>query len=177
MKKLPLLLMLATPAFGQTPEATPHFPTFETLNEAAVKALSVAYQVSHYYEVGGVILKMADGTYAIARPRTDLSGDSLTKIDMDPMGYPGEIAADYHTHPCNSTTHIPSVFSPDDLRSNRSYKSIGYVADLCTGKVMVYDPAVDKLTPMETMEGWAGHQVGQFVVDGVVLDTNLGVVL
>jgi hypothetical protein len=155
-----------------TASAPPQPTTFETLNEAAVKALENAYRISHYYEVGGVLTKLG-GRYGMGRPGSDVSGDSLSVINMDPLSYHGEIMATYHTHPCNSNTHIPAVFSPTDTHSDRSYKVIGFIADLCTGKVSRYDPAVDTSPDVTSEDGWAGHEVGQFTVDGKVLDEHL----
>lgn len=146
--------------------------TFATLNEAAVRALENAYRISHYYEVGGILGKLGV-KYVIGQPTSDVSGDSISVINMDPLSYKGVIVATYHTHPCNSNTHLPSVFSPNDTHSDRSYKVIGYMADLCTGKVTMYNPEVDIGLDADSPEGWKGHDVGQFAVDGVVLDEHL----
>lgn len=155
----------------RTPAKHEQTPTaFESMNEAATKALAYSYHVSHYYEVGGVIVQVGD-KFAIGKPCSDVSGDSLSCMDLDPARYTGSIVATYHTHPCNSNTHIPAVFSPTDTHSDRAYGKVGYVADLCTGKVSKYDPATDKL-PDDGI--FAGLQVGQFPVDGVVLDEHLG---
>ena len=151
---------------------TPAPTTFETMNEAATKALEIAYHYSHYYELGGVITKI-DGRYAVGMPSTDWSGDSV-ELNMDPLKYKGEVVASYHSHPCNSTTHVPAVFSPADLHEDRSYRLPGYIADFCTGIVTVFDPATDKPPMSANVEGWLGRQAGKFEVDGIVLDKDDG---
>jgi hypothetical protein len=144
--------------------------TFATMNEAAIFALQNAYLNSHYYEVGGVITRVGD-KFAVGAPRTDWSGDSV-EIDDDPADYHGIIVASYHTHPCNSTSHVPAVFSPTDLRSDRSLGHPGYMANLCTGIVTMYDPLADVVPAATRIIGWSGHVVGQFHVDGVALDAD-----
>jgi hypothetical protein len=148
--------------------------TFETMNEAAVKAMEYSYHVSHYYEVGGVITKLPNGKFAMGAPITDFSGDSIAEIDFDPLDYHGEIVASYHTHPCNSHTHVPSMFSPEDMHSDRSHHTVGYVANLCTGDVMRHDPSTDHPNPHN---GWAGTVIGKIPVDGAVLDEHTAEIL
>jgi hypothetical protein len=171
---LAALLIVVGVVHGAEPAPAVPISTFETMNEAAVKALEYAYHLSHYYEVGGAITKLG-GKFAMGGPITDFSGDSIANIDMDPMHYHGEVVANYHTHPCNNHTHVPALFSTNDMHSDRSYKTIGYMADLCTGKVHKYDPAVAVVSMAEAMMmGWEGPVVGQFAVDGVSLDVNMG---
>lgn len=151
------------------PEPSPTL--FNSMEEAAVHAEQLSYNATSAYELGGVITEV-NGKFAIGLPRTDFSGDSLSQIDMDPIHYHGTIVANYHTHPCLPHTHDPSVFSPEDLRSDRSYKSIGFVANFCTGKVMKYDPSKDVLPDNSRTKGWAGTQVGTITVTGQVLDSE-----
>jgi hypothetical protein len=148
----------------------PSLRLFNTMNEAALYALQDAYHDSHYYEVGGVITRVGD-KFAVGAPRTDWSGDSV-EIDDDPADYHGVIVASYHTHPCNPTSHVPALFSPNDLRSDRSLGHTGYMADLCTGIVTMYDPLTDVVPVVTRIVGWSGHMVGQFHVDGVALDAD-----
>jgi len=149
-----------------------HEPTsFETMNEAAVYALKLAYSLSHYYEIGGVIT-MLDGKYLIGYPTTDFSGVSVDlNAVLDPGHYKGVIVANYHTHPCNSNTREPAVFSPEDLHEDRAFRYPGYMADFCTGDVHLYQPGVDKLPADAGREGWLGTVIGHFPVDGLVLDS------
>jgi hypothetical protein len=145
--------------------------TYDTSREAAVYALANAYHLSHYYEVGGVITRLDDGSYGIGRPSTLWAGDHV-EVDHNPLNVRGTIVADYHTHPCNKFTHVPNLLSPQDVVDNLEHNVIGYMADLCTGKVVEFDPSSDKINPLELPDGYDARDVGQITVDGVVLDSE-----
>lgn len=175
-----LVLNIVMPRAAPHPHGPRQAPTppqqvheYDTMDEAAVAALRLSYGITPAYEVGGIIAKLPDGKFAIGKPNTDLSGDSISSIDLDPLNYPGVIVAWFHTHPCMPNTHLPTLFSPPDLATSRTYRYPGYMANLCTGKVAKYDPAVDQLTAEEVHEGWQGPIVGSFAVDGTALDVNL----
>lgn len=160
---IPQIVLVASLALAPAPT------TFDSLEEAAVYALSISYRLSHYYEVGGVLVKIGD-KYAIGAPHTDWSGDSLEfGEDHDPDLYTGVIVGDYHTHPCNSHTHVVSQFSPQDLLGYRMFHVQGFMGDLCTGDVHTFVPGVDK-RPDEYDGTSPGRIVGKFKVDGQVLD-------
>lgn len=48
----------------------------------------------------------------------------------------------------------------------------GYMVNFCTGNVVVYDPAKDKVPDILKTVGWPGRYVGTIQVNGVVLDLN-----
>jgi proteasome lid subunit RPN8/RPN11 len=175
------LALALLPARADTPAPANHPREFDTATEAAVRAFSTIYtHISQYYEYGGVIAKRPDGKYVAELPTTEYAGDR-TSIDTDPLEYPAgdEIVATYHTHPCLPSSHIPGSFSPDDLKSSREERYPAYMADLCTGNVHYFDPAVDK-SPDEMASRLgaalggklpdAGHIVGHFPVSGVSLE-------
>jgi hypothetical protein len=145
--------------------------TYGSVREAAIYALAGAYALSHYYEVGGVITRLDDGTYGLGRPVTLWSGDHV-EVNHNPLAVRGTIVADYHTHPCNKFSYIPSVMSGEDVVDNLEHSVIGYVADLCTGKVMEFDPSKDKVNPLTLEEGYKAREIGQIAVDGIVLDSE-----
>lgn len=112
---------------------------FDSMNEAAVYGLQIAYSWTPAYERGGVVTKLADGKFAVSIPRTEYAGDHVD-IDEDPDLYQGTIVATYHTHPCLPTSHVPSMFSPDDLKMARAAGHVSFIADLCTGFVHRWQP-------------------------------------
>lgn len=159
----------------------PH--VFDSANEAAVSALAKAYELSPYYEHGGVILRGADGKFRASYPATDYHGDSL-EIDEDPLPYTeyGTVVATYHTHPCLPLSHVPDVFSPQDLKSDRITNHEGFLLDTCSGEVHAFMPGVDKIEPHEVHdllelvlgnEGATakGRIVGHVSVTGARLET------
>jgi hypothetical protein len=152
-------------------QVVPKATTYKTLREAATYALANAYKLSHFYEVGGVITRLDDGTFGIGRPTSDFSGHEV-EISHNPLQVYGTIVADYHTHPCNSSTHVPALLSPQDVVDNLEHALIGYMANLCTGKIVEFDPAKDKVNPLTLSEGYAAREVGQITVDGQVLDSE-----
>jgi hypothetical protein len=146
--------------------------------EAAIYALSRAYNDHpHYYEYGGVIVKMANGKFNASAPTTE---GNATHIDIneDPEKYDGHypVVSDYHTHPCIEG-YVPGVFSAQDLISMREYQRGGYILDECTGDVHYWKPgdAYDKPDPKEGIDvlslfrdrrSAAGIVVGKIPVDG-----------
>jgi hypothetical protein len=131
------------PSLGD-PALLPHlYPEhYAALDEAAVVAIQHAYDHSQFYEYGGVILQMADGSYQVGVPGTNYRGGGV-HIDDTTDGWPGTfIVADYHTHPCMPYTHFVGVFSDQDVGSNDRTSLIGYMGDLCSGVVRRYVPGV-----------------------------------
>lgn len=167
MLALATLVILTAPA--KTPELMP--TTYATEQEAAIAALEQSYQWSNQYEYGGVVLKAIDGTFVISRPITDFRGDSVYIVREVGEGY--TVVADFHTHPCLPYSHYPNVFSDNDVRINDNYEVRGYMADLCSGVIRVYDPKVDlhnrcwfnEDDPAEPPDcGSYGREVGRFPI-------------
>lgn len=158
--------------------APPASPTeFDSMNEAAVKALQISYNLSPAYERGGVITKLANGKFAVGVPTTEYAGDH-TDIDEDPELYNGAIVATYHTHPCLPTSHVPGMFSPDDLKSARITGHATYIADLCTGNVHRWQPGdsydafpfkdgMSRVSALFAPQVAYGKTVGHITVNGV----------
>lgn len=168
MKKIlfAAIAAVATLAYAKTP---PKLTEFNTAEEAAVLALTDAYAISHYYEVGGVIIRQANGKFTVGVPFTQYSGASV-EIDYDPERYTGMIVGDYHTHPCNTNKFIPNSFSPNDLQQYRTYHTEGFLLDMCTGKIHAFKPGIDKRNPDD--EDTEGRIIGRIPVDGKVTDTD-----
>jgi hypothetical protein len=135
---------------------------FDTPTQAAVYALSASYDLSSFYEYGGVITQLPDGKYGASFPQTDYHGDSVM-IDEDYSDYSGgyPVVATYHSHPCLPDSHVPELFSPADVHLARSFMRPGYMLDECTGVVRVFDPVVDKDN---------GREVGHVSVSGVPVE-------
>lgn len=142
---------------------------FDSATEAATVALKIVAKIAPYYEYSGVVLGRPDGTFVLPPPNTQFSGDS-SRSDVDPASYKIPIVAGYHTHPCLPYSHVPGVFSPQDLRWARVSKTPEYMLDMCTGDVHLYDPAVDVLTPVQLLEGAAVRTVGHVPVPGTPLE-------
>lgn len=149
-----------------------------SMNEAAVVALAKAYnEHPHYYEYGGVITRMPDGTFNPSVPVT-IGHASNMDIDEDYEAYEGHypIVAAYHTHPCLQG-YIPSKFSPTDLHTARESGRPAYILDECTGDVHRwqlgdgYDPPPEHKDFIEIIIGGpdqlsSGTIVGHVPVDG-----------
>lgn len=172
-------LLLTRGAFADAPAPVHHPREFDTATEAATWAFSTIYTrlgAASYYEYGGVIVRAPDGKYVAALPTTEYAGDHVG-IDTDPLSYPvgDTIVATYHTHPCLPVSHIPGNFSPNDLTVAREERYPAFMADLCTGNVHLFDPAVDKSPDpvSNVLAGGAassGRIVGHFPVSGVSIE-------
>jgi hypothetical protein len=138
---------------------------FDTIQEAGVYALQNAYNQSNAYEYGGIILETSEHKFLISAPTTKYSGDS-TEIDHTNTHFKTWIVADYHTHPCLPYTHITSLFSEPDLASNMYLNIIGFIGDLCTGKVHEFDPSKDK--PDDVTVTWPSGHV-ESLTDGHII--------
>lgn len=141
----------------------------ESMNEVAVYVLAAAYTRAHYYEYGGVIVRLPSGLFAATRPITQ-GHAANTEIDEDPESYHGNfpIVADYHTHPCLAG-YVPEVFSPTDLSSMRSFNRPGYILDECTGNVHYWQPGDaydDTDGNIFADQTAAGRIIGHVPVDG-----------
>jgi hypothetical protein len=152
-------------------QAKPEAP--ETEVEAAMMAFAAAYNDHpHYYEYGGIIVKMPNGRFNPSKPVTDGHNDNI-EIDEDNESYDGHfpIVASYHTHPCMAG-YVPGVFSPADLHSSRVSNRPGYILDECTGDVHYwapgdpYDKPTDALEALMGVELATGKIVGHIPVDG-----------
>ena len=146
---------------------------FDSANEAAVSALSIAYNTHpHYYEFGGVIVQAKSGKFAASIPVTVGHADNMS-IEEDPEAYADSlpIVGNYHTHPCING-YMPGVFSPADLHAARSLNRPTYILDECTGDVHYWAPGDGYDKPHDKMEELMGVQlatgkiVGHVAVDG-----------
>jgi hypothetical protein len=153
---------------------------FKTEVQAALYIVRKIYEVSHYYEYGGVILLSPQG-YLVSIPSTQHHGTDV-EFDTDPESYDFPITASYHVHPCLANA-FPSVFSPGDLAGSRATKTPGYVLDECTGFLHYWAPgdgylSADQLlklgvNPIALMHGVQlspGKIVGAIKVDGAVIN-------
>lgn len=169
MKLLALAALVLLVPDEKMPELMP--TTYATVQEAAVAALKQSYEWSNQYEYGGTVVRTPDGKFAFTRPHTDWRGDSVHVIFNTAEGY--TLAADYHTHACLPYSHYPNVFSDRDVWLNDYYATLGYMADLCSGVIRVYDPKVDlhnrcwfnEDDPAEPPDcGSYGREVGRFPI-------------
>lgn len=116
---------------------------YDTVDQAAIAALTMSAGKSELYEYGGLILRTANGRFRFTEPRTMYRGDSVYVGSTTDVDYPGYyVVADYHTHPCLPYTHFAGVFSDADVEGNRRTNTIGYLATLCYGRVLRYVPWV-----------------------------------
>lgn len=144
-----MLLVLALLAVGSAsaddtvmPDLTPTY--YDTLLEAAMAGVQMAYDRSNAYEYGGAIFRTTNGRYRVAYPDTDYRGDGVgITYDNDYAGY--ELAGDYHSHPCLPYSHWPNVFSDSDVNSSTRNGVPGFMADLCSGVVREFVPGVTPL--------------------------------
>lgn len=151
-------------------------PSYETVNEAAVILSARLYQCSHVYECSGVIALQSDGRYSTSAVRSDEQGDRVSVIKVVPPGW--KIVADVHSHPCLPDSHFPAVFSPEDVSSATMHRTPGYMVNLCTGVVRVFDPTKDSPNDAVLEEvdfyGAIGRIVGTIPVDGKSVEPNEG---
>jgi hypothetical protein len=141
---------------------------FATINEAALFAFQYILKqpVSTYYEYGGQIVQMPDGKYALAMPDTDYSGDRVS-YSADPDDYKGKLVASYHTHPCLPDSHVPGVFSGNDIQGFRVFNRPGFLLDLCTGDVHYWAPG-DPVEPRFSGSS-LGDLRGELVAKGKIV--------
>jgi hypothetical protein len=152
-------------------------PAYDTLEEAGVHGVLRAYECSHAYECGGPIAMRPDGKFVVGPVKSTYSGDSVELSHGVPAGW--ILVADYHTHPCNNTSHAVSFFSPQDIAGYELRKIVGFMGDLCTGDVHEFRPGVDSPNgdPIPGEPGyWLSHGrvVGQIQVDGKSQEPNTG---
>jgi hypothetical protein len=180
-----LLLLAALATTITSAQDTAHPPAkqvkyFATQDQAALYVMERIYEVSHYYEYGGVIVKSKQG-FALGVPDTQHHGMDV-QFSVDPENYEYPIVATYHVHPCLKNAY-PSVFSPPDLSSSREEKLPGYVLDECTGAVHYWAPgdgymSVDDMiklgvNPIQLAMGVQlspGRIVGTIHVDGIQIN-------
>lgn len=151
-------------------------PSYETVNEAAVVLAARLYQCSRVYECSGVVALRSDGRYSMSAVRSDEQGDRVSVTKLVPPGW--RIVADVHSHPCLPDSHFPAVFSPEDVSSATMHRIPGYMVNLCTGVVRVFDPAKDSPNDAVLEEvdfyGAIGRVVGTIPVDGKSVEPNEG---
>ena len=168
------MLMLSTAIADPAPKPT----EFATADAAATWALTAVYDISPYYEYGGMIVRTPAGKFIAVRPHTDREGTSVS-MDYDPEDYPYPIVATYHTHPCIDGA-LSGKFSNQDLSNARSFNTPSYIANFCTGEVQRWSPGdpYDKPTDaakLLSVIGLSARQlaggvvVGHFKVTGQVL--------
>lgn len=155
----------------QASECVDQPPKFCTMERAALVALAATYQISQYYEYGGIVGRDEQGMYGASLPDTDYEGDRV-EIDQDPDNYNHgiTIVATYHTHPCLPRSHIPQLFSVPDLRIAREFNRPAFVANLCNGEVREYVPGADEVVEYKGQRMSKGHLVGTFKVSGTPLE-------
>lgn len=151
-------------------------PSYETANEAAVVLAARLYQCSHVYECSGVIALRPDGRFSNSGVRSDEQGDRVSITKLVPHGW--KIVADVHSHPCLPDSHFPAVFSLEDVSSALMHRTPGYMVNLCTGVVRVFDPLRDSPNDAVLDEvdfyGAIGRVVGTIPVDGKSVEPNEG---
>lgn len=163
-------------ASPQVPSLLDQLPAYDTLEEAGVRAIERAYRCSHYYECSGVIVQRdSDGKFVVGPVRSDYSGDSVGISTRVPPG--GKLVADFHTHPCLPVSHDIAVFSPNDVASQTKLGIVGFMGELCTGKVHRFIPGKSPLSTLSDDHDTtvsAGDIVGQIAVDGKSLEPATG---
>jgi hypothetical protein len=99
-------------------------------------------------------------------PDTDYSGDRVS-YSADPDDYKGKLVASYHTHPCLPDSHVPGVFSGNDIQGFRVFNRPGFLLDLCTGDVHYWAPG-DPVEPRFSGNG-LGDLRGELVAKGKIV--------
>jgi len=151
-------------------------PAYDTLEEAGVRASLRASQCSFVYECGGAIAQRPDGKFVVGPVMSSYSGDSVEVPHGVPDGW--KLVADFHTHPCLSSSHTPSYFSGPDVANSVRYHIVGFVVDLCTGLVHEFDPS--KLSGEGAKAALSGGYstlgkiVGHITVNGLDLEPVMG---
>lgn len=130
-------IQLILEGLGVVPESTGQLTRYDTLEEAAVKAIERAYRCSRNYECGGSIAKDPNGKFVVGPVDTDYEGDSVGIPRFEPTGWTA--VAMYHTHPC-IPDHATGLFSPQDMAGATMKRVLAFMGDLCTGDVHEYDP-------------------------------------
>jgi hypothetical protein len=154
-------LLAAACGFAQTSVSVADLPRFDTLHEAVMYNAYRLEACSHYYECSGFIMVDPKGQFVVAPVRTDYQSDHVRiKDDTGPDGW--VVAADFHSHPC-LPRHFPGLFSPQDMISAITTRTIMYMVDLCTGDVHEFIPGVTKPDDVAVEDIWlsAGKVVGK----------------
>lgn len=134
-----LAVTIVFPFVAESPELMPTI--YPSEQEAAIAALKQSYEWSNQYEYGGTILRTSTGDFVISRPETNFRGDSVHINFNAADGY--TVVGSYHTHACLPYSHWPNVFSDADVLFTDRHAVRGYMADLCSGVIRVYDPNID----------------------------------
>lgn len=147
---------------------------FDSLNQAAIAAVQESYKLSNHFEFGGLLVYSTETLkYYYTTPHTNLSIDSVY-VDHDivfPKHPEMTIVSEYHTHPCFPYTHVPTLFSPNDVHNYLAYDQVGYMGNFCTGAVQVWDPhdldflmeldGPDKFWGVDQNSAYEGEEVGK----------------
>jgi hypothetical protein len=151
---------------------------YDTLEEAGVRGIERAYRCSHAYECSGSIaLRPSDGKYVVGPVRSDYAGDSVQVNHSVPPGW--KLVGDFHTHPCNDSSHDVGYFSPQDMAEVTATGVTGFMGDLCTGEVHEFTPGRDKPNDvyLEDQEIYLskGRVIGHIAVDGKSMEPDTGI--
>jgi hypothetical protein len=150
-------------------------PSYATIEEAGLQAILRAYKCSPYYECTGAIAQRPDGRFVVGSVHSDYSGDKVEGAHGVPKGW--KLVGDFHTHPCLPDSHYPGVFSPEDIDSIMAHGVIGFLGDLCTGKVHMFDPhTMAPQTHLFEDGSWSteGKVIGVIPVSGLSVEPKQG---
>jgi hypothetical protein len=150
-------------------------PSYATIEEAGLQAILRAYKCSPYYECTGAIAQRPDGRFVVGSVHSDYSGDKVEGAHGVPKGW--RLAGDFHTHPCLPESHYPGIFSPQDIEDILEHGVVGFLGDLCTGKVHMFDPrTMAPHTHLFEDGSWSteGKVIGVIPVTGVSLEPVQG---
>lgn len=139
---------------------------YDSIEEAAVAAETLAYSRTSLYETGGVITQEGS-KFRVSVPRTDWSAAHVG-TDHEPNHYRGKIVGDYHTHICLTKSFVPADFSAPDLNSYEVNHEQGFMLDTCTGDVHAFIPGVDHR--YRDSEDTVGRIIGHVAVTGAELE-------
>lgn len=140
---------------------------FASMDDAALDGLREAKWCSmNHRECGGAVYVLPDGRFTRSG---NLSGD-MRSVGLGPALAPGlyppawHLVASWHVHTCEPGTdgrdHYAEYFSDADVNLYAVFWIQGYMLDLCTGTVHVFDPFVDKAGDAEDPRESVGHVRG-----------------
>lgn len=153
-----IFLSVCVEAHADPPLSYPSNECFSTLEEAAVKALSVAAQKSSLYEYGGGVYEYK-GEFCYTLPVTENDKKSVSVSVLKPRG--ATLVALYHTHPASELQDSCQSFSVDDVRVAKEMKVISFVGFMHNQTIRYYDPNHNFKT--ENCSSLKRVEVGKFV--------------
>lgn len=142
------------------PLSYPSNECFATLEEAAVKALSVAAVNSSLYEHGGGIYEYK-GQFCYTLPVTENDKKSVSVTVLKPKG--ATLVALYHTHPASELSDSCQSFSVEDIRLAKKMNVISFVGFIHDHTIRYYDPNRNFKT--ENCSSLKRVEVGKFVAN------------